>query len=97
MPLPTKILFFYLGAVSLAAVCAAVCDKIWAVRGEWRIPENALLLFGAFGGSAAMYLTMLLIRHKTRHPKFMLGLPIVMLFQTVFLSYFFYSGVFSMT
>ena len=32
-----------------------------------------------------MYITMLLIRHKTKHIKFMLGIPIIMVFQAVLL------------
>ena len=45
----------------------------------------ALLLLSALGGSLAMYITMLLIRHKTKHIKFMLGIPIIMVFQAVLL------------
>ena len=84
-----RVLFFVLGAVSLAAVIATVCDKIWAIRHQWRVPEKWLLILSALGGSAAMYITMLLIRHKTRHIKFMLGIPIIMLFQAVVLVYHF--------
>ena len=48
-----------------------------------------LLLLSAAGGSLAMLLTMLVIRHKTRHIKFMLGIPIIMLFQGIVLWYIF--------
>ena len=34
-----------------------------------------------------MYITMVMIRHKTRHSKFMLGIPIIILFQAVVLLY----------
>ena len=33
------------------------------------------------GGSAAMFVTMLIIRHKTKHPKFMIGIPVIMAVQ----------------
>jgi uncharacterized membrane protein YsdA (DUF1294 family) len=46
-----------------------------------RIPEKVLLLFSALGGSVAMFITMLIIRHKTKHVKFMLGIPIIMIVQ----------------
>ena len=55
------------------------------LKGGWRVPEAALLLLSALGGSLAMYITMLLIRHKTKHIKFMLGIPIIMVFQAVLL------------
>ncbi len=73
--------FGYLAAVSLLSVIAAVADKIKARRGERRVPENTLMLLAALGGSAAMLVTMLLIRHKTRHIQFMLGIPIIMILQ----------------
>ena len=59
--------------------------KKMAKKGGWRVPEAALLLLSALGGSLAMYITMLLIRHKTKHIKFMLGIPIIMVFQAVLL------------
>ncbi len=47
----------------------------------WRIPEGQLMLIAALGGSVGMYLTMKQIRHKTQHPKFMVGIPVIMLLQ----------------
>lgn len=71
----------YFAAVSVGSVLITVLDKIAARRHAWRIPERTLLLLGALGGAPAMLLTMLLIRHKTRHLKFMLGLPLLILLQ----------------
>ena len=71
----------YFAAVCVGSVLITVLDKIAAKRHAWRIPESTLLLLGALGGAPAMLLTMLLIRHKTRHLKFMLGLPLLILLQ----------------
>ena len=71
----------YLAAVSLFAVIITVFDKIRAMRGGWRVRESTLLIVSALGGSFAMLLTMLLIRHKTRKPKFMLGIPLIIILQ----------------
>lgn len=72
----------YLALISLVAAVVTVADKIRSKKsGARRVPENTLMLLGALGGAAAMLMTMLMIRHKTRHIKFMLGLPIVLLFQ----------------
>jgi len=79
----------YLALVSLIAMIVTVTDKVKAIRHRWRIPECTLLLLSAAGGSLAMLLTMLVIRHKTRHIKFMLGIPIIMLFQGIVLWYIF--------
>lgn len=81
----TGILLGLFALISIAASAAAITDKIRAERHEWRIPENTLLLIAAIGGAPAMLLTMLIIRHKTRHRKFMGGLPIIIIFQAIIL------------
>lgn len=68
---------------SLLAVCLTVYDKYAAKRKKARIPEKILFLTALFGGSAAMYITMLVIRHKTKHKRFMIGLPVIALAQIV--------------
>ena len=35
----------------------------------------------ALGGSVAMMSTMLIIRHKTKHHKFMYGIPVIIIIQ----------------
>ena len=71
---------------SLLAVCLTVYDKYAAKRKKARIPEKTLFLTALFGGSLAMYITMLVIRHKTKHKRFMIGLPLMALAQTVLLA-----------
>ena len=68
----------YLGVMS--AVSAAA-DKYSARRGLTRVPEKTLFLLAACGGSVAMYVCMKLIRHKTKHLSFMLGLPAIIIAQ----------------
>lgn len=65
--------------VSALAVLVTVYDKLVAGKKRSRVPEQTLFLLAILGGSAAMYLTMLLIRHKTKHKRFMLGLPLIIL------------------
>ena len=68
---------------SLLAVCLTVYDKYAAKRKKARIPEKTLFITALFGGSLAMYITMLVIRHKTKHKRFMVGLPLIIAAQTV--------------
>ena len=58
-------------------------DKIRAINGGRRIPEILLFLLAALGGSAMMLVMMLLIRHKTKHKKFMIGIPIIIVLQAI--------------
>lgn len=46
-----------------------------------RVPESSLLLLSALGGSLAMLLTMLLVHHKTKKAKFMVGIPLILVLQ----------------
>lgn len=80
--------WLYLALISLISAIVTVRDKSAARRGKRRTSENTLMLLAALGGSAAMLMTMLLVRHKTKHMKFMVGIPIIILFQTVVAAFF---------
>ncbi len=78
----------YFAAVSVITSLAAIIDKKKAEKHKYRIPEATLIFLGFIGGAFAEYLTMKKIRHKTRHKKFMLGLPVIILIHillTVFM------------
>lgn len=77
-----KYLFIYLAVISFISVIVCVLDKLRAKKGKWRVRESTLFLLSALGGSGAMYVTMLVIRHKTLHKRFMIGIPIIILLQT---------------
>ncbi len=76
MPLFSKLLLIYFAVISLVAVIMTLADKSRAKRDAWRIPEATLMTVGLFGGALAMYVAMKTIRHKTKHRKFMIGLPL---------------------
>ena len=79
--MPTEIsiaLLIYLAVISVISVIVCIYDKIAAKADpRHRIREATLLILSALGGSVAMFLTMQLIRHKTKHLKFMLGIPAI--------------------
>lgn len=78
-----NILCGYLAIISLISVIVCVYDKKISKKNrvELRIPEKVLLILSALGGSVAMLITMLVIRHKTKHVKFMLGIPLIIILQ----------------
>lgn len=66
-----------------AGTVLTVYDKIAAkIAQRHRIPEAVLITFGALGGAIPMYLTMLIIRHKTKKPKFSVGFPLMILLHS---------------
>ncbi len=91
-----KELFWIAAYTLLISVLAAAltCYDKWAARKrpKHRIRERTLLFTALLGGSASMLICMLLIRHKTKHAKFMIGIPFIILLQLcicLLLIYFF--------
>ncbi len=74
---------YYFIAISVIGALVCIYDKLAAPRGWKRVPERTLFFWALIGGGPGVYLTMLLIRHKTLHRSFMLGIPAIMVFQIV--------------
>ena len=74
---------YYLVAVSVIGAVVCIYDKLAAAWDGRRVPERTLFFWALVGGGPGVYLTMLLIRHKTLHRSFMLGIPAIMIFQIV--------------
>ncbi len=72
-------LWHYLFLINAAACLLMLWDKRKAQRKQWRIPETLLLGFAYCGGSLGAALGMVLFHHKTRHPKFSIGVPLALL------------------
>ena len=77
----------YLLEINLVALLLCAIDKRRAAKGKWRVSEGTLLLSAALGGSPGFLLGMLLLRHKTKHKKFVIGVPLILLAQ-ITLAYF---------
>lgn len=77
------IIIGYLAVISLISVITCIYDKKVSKKNnvKLRVPEKNLLILSALGGSVAMFVTMQLIRHKTKHVKFMLGIPLIIIAQ----------------
>lgn len=71
----------YLVIINAAAFLLMRADKLKARRGAWRIPESTLMGVAAIGGSVGALIGMYRFRHKTRHLKFTLGIPLILIAQ----------------
>ena len=81
-------LFIYcILAVNVITFVVYGIDKLKAKMGGWRIPEATLLLLAAIGGSIGAWCGMMLFRHKTKHWKFKLGVPLIFILQFALLVY----------
>lgn len=73
-----KLLMIYLILINAAGLILMLTDKIKAVKNLWRIPEATLMWVAGLGGSLGVYAGMRLFRHKTLHPKFSIGVPVIL-------------------
>lgn len=78
----------YLLIINAAGLLLMLIDKGKAKRKVWRIPEWFLLTVALMGGSLGSLLGMYLFRHKTRKPKFALGLPAIFCLHLIVWFYF---------
>ena len=73
----TQFILLWLAAVNCIGAAVTAHDKRAARRGAWRVPEKVLFFWCIAGGCPGVYLTMRLSHHKTRHKRFMLGIPAI--------------------
>ena len=76
-----KYFLWYLLLINAAAFILMLVDKRKARKNRWRIPARTLILSAALGGSIGALLGMYTFRHKTKHLKFTLGIPAILIAQ----------------
>ncbi len=72
-----QLLYLYLLIINATGLLIMLVDKENAKEKLWRIPEKTILTVAAIGGSFGSLLGMYIFRHKTRHRKFNIGLPVM--------------------
>ena len=76
-------MLIYLSIINAVGFGVMLYDKYLARNNLWRIPEKTLLGIAVFGGSIGCLLGMYTARHKTKHLKFTIGVPIILAVQIV--------------
>lgn len=66
----------YLIILNLAGFCLMGIDKRRSIKKAWRIPETTLIAVAFLGGGIGSFLGMNTFRHKTKHVRFVVLLPI---------------------
>lgn len=80
-------IYTYLLVVNLITFVVYGIDKAKAKLDGWRIPEKTLLLLALVGGSIGAYAAMRIFRHKTKHPQFSIGIPVIFILQVFLAGY----------
>lgn len=82
--------YFILGYISVMSLIAFIImgiDKYKAKAKQWRIPEKTLLLVAFLGGGIGTAIGMRSFRHKTKHPKFTILVPLSAILYLVVVGY----------
>lgn len=79
----------YLAAINVITFIMFGADKARAVKGKWRISEAALILAALLGGSIGALAGMKIFHHKTRHRKFTVGIPVILVLQIVLMALYY--------
>ena len=78
-----QLFLLYLLIINASGFVLMLADKFKAKKNLWRIPEATLLGVAALGGSIGSLIGMYTVRHKTKHAKFTLGIPLILAVQIV--------------
>lgn len=78
-----QIILLLLGTLNLWGILIMAYDKRRAKRGQWRVQEKTLFLIAVCGGSLGILAGMVLFHHKTKHAKFVFGVPLVIALQVL--------------
>ncbi len=82
-----KNVIIYLIIINILGFLAMGLDKMKAKRGSWRIPENTLLMFTILGGGIGTIAGIYVFRHKTKKPKFTVGMPVILILEIILVVY----------
>ena len=75
------VVYIYLLIINALGFLLMLADKQKAKKNLWRIPESTLMTVALIGGSIGSLCGMHAFRHKTRHPKFFIGIPVILVCQ----------------
>ena len=100
--MPHKFFIYYIVAINIIALVMMGIDKSIAIKNGRkkntrskkskelsRIPEATLIMLAVMLGSVGSFLGMQLFRHKTKHLKFTIGVPLCFVLNCVIV-YFMY-------
>ncbi|MCM3716004.1 DUF1294 domain-containing protein [Alkalihalobacillus oceani] len=77
----------YLLIVNVLSFIVVGADKQKARKRQRRISERTLFLWAIIGGSVGSYIGMRCFHHKTKHKRFMIGVPLIIVIQVLALAF----------
>lgn len=83
------ILLGYVILINIVTFAYFAVDKYNAVHKLTRISQDKLMAFAIAGSSIGALLAMVILRHKTRHVLFTLGIPLILITEVAILYFLF--------
>lgn len=81
------IIVIYMVIMSIIGFASMGIDKKRAINKKWRTPEKTLFIIAFLGGAAGSVLGMRIFKHKTKHMKFVILMPLFLVLQIAALLY----------
>lgn len=82
-------LILYILGVNAITFLLMRIDKQKAVKDQYRIPERTFWLLSILGGAIGSYAGMKMFHHKTKHPSFTIGMPLLIVVNIIQFAYLF--------
>ncbi|MEE1178662.1 MAG: DUF1294 domain-containing protein, partial [Lachnospiraceae bacterium] len=73
----------YLAVINLTGFAVFGIDKYKAIHHKWRIRESVLFAIAILGGSVGCLIGMHVFHHKTLHPSFRIGIPMILIVELI--------------
>ena len=87
----SKYLIFYLILINIVTFISMYIDKQKAIKNKWRTRESTLIILSVMGGSIGMLMGMNTFRHKTKHKKFTIGVPAILITEIILFIYCYFN------
>ena len=71
------LILLFLTAINIVGASLMLIDKRRSIMGRWRIRERTFFLLALLGGGIGEIAAMFLVRHKTKHLSFVIGIPVI--------------------
>lgn len=82
------VFILYLFIANLIGFVLMFKDKQYAKKHMWRVKESTLFLTAILLGSLGIFLGMRIFRHKTKHWKFVVFIPLIIISQVALIYWF---------
>ncbi len=78
-----RFFIYYLVVINSISFVTMWYDKKQAKKHGWRVPEARIFMLAALLGGPGVLFGMFIFRHKTKHLKFLFGIPCIIFLQAI--------------